>query len=528
MRNLALVWVLVVVLSFAAVRADTVQSWESGETTVTLTDDGTLRVSGNGAMENYDSIHYAPWRHAVPLITGLVIEKGVTSIGNYAFAQCTSLTLVTIPDGVATIGERAFYHCKNLTSVTIPNSVTYIGIEAFYNCWRMEYAKIIGNTQIDKEAFKDCRMLQHIIILNPIPPPRWSFYSVDPDACMYVPKNSIDAYIATYNTGYITHAEFISGGIVRGSKSSLAWGSRRFECVKDLAFAPIVVDDVIFNYDTTELIQYLKSKHRTSYTIPSNVIKIAPYAFKGWNCTGLKSIEVAADNVHYSSEDGVLFNKDKTRLIRYPSDKDGASYVIPGSVVVIEEGAFAGCTNLTSITIPQNVTTIGEAAFYNCNGLKSINISNSVTTIGKSAFLYCTSLASVTIPQNVTYLEDYTFYCCFSLTSVTLPKSVTYIDEDVFGRCTSLQLITSKNPTPPQVVYYISPTNNLCVYVPKGSCAAYRAAEGWKEFECIKEIDDGFTGVRITVMFLAVLLLSAAVFVIIKKSRINKGEEERK
>jgi hypothetical protein len=504
MRNLALMWV-VAGLSVVAVQADTVQSWESGETTVTLTDDGTLRVSGKGGMENYDSIHYAPWRHAVSLITGLVIENGVTSIGNYAFAQCTSLTFVTIPDGVITIGERAFYHCRNLTSVTIPNSVTYIGIETFYDCWRLEYAKIIGNTQIDKEAFKDCRMLQHIIILNPIPPPRWSFYSVDPDACMYVPKNSIDAYIATYNTGYITRAEFISGGIVRGSKSSLAWGSRRFECVKDLAFAPIVVDDVIFNYDTTELIQYLKSKHRTSYTIPSNVIKIAPYAFNAWNCTGLKSIEVAADNVHYSSADGVLFNKDKTRLIRYPNDKDGASYVIPGSVAVIEEGAFAGCTNLTSITIPKNVTTIG-----------------------KSAFFRCTSLASVTIPQNVTYLEDYTFYCCFSLTSVTLPKSVTYIDEDVFGRCTSLQLITSKNPTPPQVVYYISPTNNLCVYVPKGSCAAYRAAEGWKEFECIKEIDDGFTGVRITVMFLAVLLLSAAVFVIIKKSRINKGEGRRK
>ena len=483
MKNLAMMWVLAG-LSVVAVRADTVQSWESGETTVTLTDDGTLKVSGNGAMENYDSIHYAPWRYAVPLITGLVIEKSVTSIGNYAFAQCTSLTSVTIHDGVITIGEKAFYNCKNLTSVTIPNSVTYIGIEAFYNCWRMEYAKIIGNTQIDKEAFKDCRRLQYIIILNPIPPPRWSFYSVDPRVCMYVPKNSIDAYIATYNIGYITAAEFTRSRIVQGTGYSLAWGSRRFECVKDLALAPIVVDDVIFNYDTTELIQYLMDKHRASYTIPSNVIKIAPDAFNAWNCTGLKSIEVAADNVHYSSEDGVLFNKDKTRLIRYPSDKDGASYIIPSGV-----------------------TTIGDAAFYSCEGLTSITIPNSVTTIEKVAFYNCTSLTSVTFPNSLTSIEDYAFWACFAL-----------------------RLITVRSPIPPKLGDYVFDNiRDAVITVPARSYFDYRAADGWNEFEHVKAFVTPYEIIALCI--LSALLLSAVVlviFIIIRKSRINKGEEKQK
>jgi hypothetical protein len=301
---------------------------------------------------------------------------------------------------------------------------------------------------------------------------------------MYVPKNSIDAYIATYNTGYITAADFYSGGILRGSKSSLAWGSKRFECVKDLALAPIVVDNVIFNYDTTELIQYLTDKQRTSYTIPVSVSVIRPMAFLHWYCIGLMSIEVATDNVHYSSDDGVLFNKDKTQLIQYPGDKQGVSYAIPDGVTVISPYAFTYCDNLQSITIPNSVTTIGNEAFADCNNLQSITIPNSVTTIGNGAF----------------------------------------------SSCGSLQSITVKNPIPPEIGNYafdfISP--NACLYVPKGSEAAYNLAEEWKEFGCIKEIDDGFTGVRITVIFLALLVLSAVVFVIVKKSRIKQEKERRK
>ena len=475
MRNLAIMCVLsAAVLSAAAAQTDTVQSWKSGETTVTL-NNGILTVGGNGAMENYDSIHYAPWRYAASLITGLVIEKGVTHIGNEAFMSCTSLTFVRIPDGLMTIGAGAFRNTE-LTSVTIPNSVTYIGVEAFFECFSLMFVKIIGSAWIDREAFKDCRLLQYIIILNPIPPPRWSFYSVNPRVCMYVPKNSIDAYIATYNTGYIAAGEFTPRRIVQGSNYRLAWGSKQFECVKDLASAPVVVDDVIFNYDTTELIQYLQGKHRASYTIPSNVIKIAPEAFDGWNCTGPKSINVAAGNAHYSSEDGVLFNKDKTQLIRYPSDKDGASYAIPSGV-----------------------TTIGDGAFYSCEGLTSITIPNSVTTIEKVAFFRCTSLTSVTFPKSVASIEDYAFQACLALRSITV-----------------------RSPVPPKLGDYVFDdiVRNAVISVPARNYFTYRAADGWKEFD-IKVIVTTYDVIALGI--LSALLLSAVVFVIVKKSRMAKS-----
>ena len=103
--------------------------WKSGETTVTLKN-GTLRVSGNGAMADYDSLDQ-PWNGK---ITRLVIENGVTHIGNRAFAFAYEVTSVTIPNSVTSIGRGAFEYCDNLTSVTIPNSVTSIGGGAFAGC----------------------------------------------------------------------------------------------------------------------------------------------------------------------------------------------------------------------------------------------------------------------------------------------------------------------------------------------------------------------------------------------------------
>ena len=193
-----------------------------------------------------------------------------------------------------------------------------------------------------------------------------------------------------------------------------------------------------------------------SVTIPSSVTEIGMWAFTG--CTGLKSITVDKNNKNYTSVDGVLFNKDKTRILVYPSAK-GSSYVIPGSVTYIGGWAFSGCTGLKSVTIPSSVTEIGAGAFSGCTGLKSITVDknnknyssvygvlfnknktkiltypnakgssyvipSSVTKIGDSAFEGCTSLKSVTIPNSVTEIGNYAFEGCTGLTSVTIPSSV--------------------------------------------------------------------------------------------------------
>jgi hypothetical protein len=146
------------------------------------------------------------------------------------------------------------------------------------------------------------------------------------------------------------------------------------------------------------------------------------------------SIEVAPDNANYSSDNGVLFNKDKTSLIKYPVGRSDA-YAIPDMVISIKDDAFDNCRGLTSIAIPNSVTSIGMGAFRSCNNLTSITIPNSVTSIGDAAFAYCCALSSVILPDNVTSIEDNTFAHCTNLTSIAIPNSVTSIGEFAFHDC---------------------------------------------------------------------------------------------
>ena len=181
----------------------------------------------------------------------------------------------------------------------------------------------------------------------------------------------------------------------------------------------------------------------TSITIPNSVTSIGDGAFL--DCTGLTSINVASENNYYSGNNGVLFNKKKTELIKYPARKSQTSYTIPNSVTRIGDSAFEDCTGLTSITIPNSVTSIGDWAFHHCTGLTSITIGNGVTSIELGAFDSCTGLTSITIPNSVTSIGYVAFEDCTGLTSITIPNSVTSIEGKTFFGCTGLTSITIPN-----------------------------------------------------------------------------------
>ena len=180
----------------------------------------------------------------------------------------------------------------------------------------------------------------------------------------------------------------------------------------------------------------------TSITIPNSVTSISGNVFRF--CVNLKNILVSPDNISYTDIDGVLTNKDKTRLVIFPYDKSN-NYTIPSSVTSIGESAFSGCVELTSITIPNSVTSIGEGAFSGCSGLTSITIPNSVTSIGDFVFSACRGLTSITIPNSVTSIGNSAFHECSGLTSITIPSSVTSIGDFVFSACRGLTSITIPN-----------------------------------------------------------------------------------
>ncbi len=174
----------------------------------------------------------------------------------------------------------------------------------------------------------------------------------------------------------------------------------------------------------------------TSVVIGDSVTSIDVEAFGG--CSSLTEINVSENNATYSSDNGILFNKNKSVIICYPKGKTDTSYKIPEGVTSIGNSAFYGCDSLTSIEIPEGVTSIDWSAFSNCSGLTSVEIPDSVTRIGVNAFAYCESLTRLEIPDSITSIEGGAFIYCTNLMSVELPNSISCIDENVFYCCSSL------------------------------------------------------------------------------------------
>lgn len=190
-----------------------------------------------------------------------------------------------------------------------------------------------------------------------------------------------------------------------------------------------------------------------SIQIPDGVTKIHTYAFVG--CIRLAKINVSEGNTKYSSDDGVLFSKEKDKLIKYPQGKENKSYIVPDTVKNISESAFVSCEKLTNITISNNVTNIATEAFCGCNGLTTITIPAKVTHIGLRAFYLCSKLNSINVSHNnAAYLSD---------NGVLFNKSKTLLLQYPTGKADSSYTIPEGVECVGEIAFYNSVLRNIII-----------------------------------------------------------------
>lgn len=396
-------------------------------------------------------------------LTNIIISESVTDIGESVFYNCSNLTSIIIPKNVTTIGNNAFYGCRSLTSIVIPEGVTSIGKTAFRGCMSLrsitvnsknknymddngvlytkDKTKIIkypikkegsnydileGVTNIENGVFEGCSSLKNITIPKGITNIGESvFYGCSSLTSIIIPKGvtSIGDYAFEYCSNLkkvIIQEGLTSIGVQAFSNCNSLININIPEGVTSIERYTFLKCENLLNITMPGSIKIIKDgafaqcERLQSIKINDNVISIGDSVFE--NCNDLTNIIVSSNNKNYIDDNGVLYTKDKTRLIHYPAKKENVHYVIPEGVKSIEKFAFGGCDNLMNITIPDGATTIGTYSFVRCTRLESITIPQGITNIGFSTFKGCINLNSIIIPESVTTISTGAFNECSNLT----------------------------------------------------------------------------------------------------------------
>ena len=459
---------LLTLLPVNALAAETVSSGSCGSNlTWELDSDGTLTISGTGEMNYYNT----PWESNRSEIKKVILKNGVTSIGDYAFRDCSNMTSVTIPKGVKSIGSRAFYNCSRLTSVTIPDSVTSIGSYAFGACNNLKEVHITDIAAWCNIAFEwsdsnplyyahnlyvNGTLVTDLVIPNSVTSiGGYAFYS-----CSSLTSVTIPNSVTSIGSGAFSDCSSLTSVTIPNSVTSI--GNSAFSGCTGLT-------NVTIPNSVTSIGSWAFSdcSSLTNVTIPNSVTSIGASAFS--RCSSLTNVTIPNS---VTSIGASAFSRCSSLT----------SVTIPSSVTSIGDGAFEWCSSMTSVTIPNSVTSIGDLIFWNCENLKEVHITdiaawckiafkwsesnplyyahnlyvngthvtdlvipNSVTSIGASAFSGCSSLTNVTIPNSVTSIGDLVFYDCTGLTNVTISSSVASIGRYAFFNCSNLTSVTIPN-----------------------------------------------------------------------------------
>lgn len=259
--------------------------------------------------------------------------------------------------------------------------------------------------------------------------------------------------------------------------------------------------------------------------IPATVTNIGSYAFD--STTGMTAFSVSEQNIAYTAQDGVLFDKAVRRLIKYPESRPDTAYAVPDTCEIIADWAFIGSQYLEQLDLKQ-VNHIGEDAFYYCVKLKNITIPEGVVDLIGGAFCYCVELESVTLPSTLKTIGENCFYSCTALKEIELPQGLEKISPYAFFHCTSLSELTIPKSiitmTECCVGYCydeasggIAVQEGFTLYVTKGTPARVYASSNdiaWKE-----DLSDLWFGLIIAGAAIVIAALVAVNVVVMKKRR---------
>lgn len=285
---------------------------------------GTLTISGKGEMEDYD-YNNRPWEEYKYEVTSVVINSGVTTVGDNAFSNCYQITNIHIPDSITAIGDYSFKECTQISNITIPNGVTSIG-EGAFRFSSIETISIPDSvTVIGDGCFLDCKYLKSITI---------------PGSVKEIPMQ------------FCLDCSNLEELIICEGVEAIKWNG--FEGCKKL----------------------------TEVTIPSTITVIEGRSFAFTE--NLKQFGVDKKNKNFKVIDGCIYDISGNTLVAVPSGKE--IITLPDTLTAIQKGACVGNSFIKSVDIPETVTSIGESAFMYCYSLNEIIIRNQETELCTWAF----------------------------------------------------------------------------------------------------------------------------------------------
>lgn len=408
------------------------------KTTWTLDENGTLTITGRDMMKDFNDESVSPFSNN-PAIKSVVIEKGVRSIGDYAFYGCENLTAVTIPDNLAIIGFSAFEECLSLTEIKIPDSVTQIRSNAFLKCKKLSKVKMSNSIKsIEDSTFSDCEMLSEINIPDNLESiNEAAFLNCTSLADIKIPKSVKQIGSSVFwNTPWL-NAKRAENPLIIINKILLDGQ----ECQ-----GSVVIPDGV----TTICGNAFFASDLTSVTFPESVIDIGEGAFSF--CRNLSKVTLPT-YIRYI-QNRTFYECTKLLSVTIPDTvsqigteafancKSLTSITLPRMLSFIDTGAFMNCSNLTKISLPKYVQQIGDLAFENTAWLKAQQKEDPLVIIGQNLINGSACKGEVIIPNTVKNICRSAFVGADSVTALTLPESIYFLDLDILDGCRNLSTLT--------------------------------------------------------------------------------------